>query len=110
MVGGLDSLLHSESIIEILQEIVGVKAKSETLGLLLEVPRRVVVSLHKEYRDRQDCLLHIIDQFLNGHRPRPTWRVIITALRHPLLNYCKLAVEIERKFSGMNTTNMFDCL
>ena len=99
-IGGLDSLLYGDDAIEILQEIVSIKAKYEIFGFLLKVPRVIICSLKDEYRDPQDCLLHIIDEFLNGDSPRPTWRVIITVLRHPLLNYCKLALQIERTFSG----------
>ena len=101
-VGSLDSIMDPDDATEILQEIVEVKDKSETFGHLLRVPRVLLYSFRQEYNDPQDHLLHVIDEFLKGVNPRPTWRVIIDALRHPLLKYYELAQEIENKHSGNN--------
>lgn len=77
-----------------------VKHRSEMLGHLLKVPRVLLHYLQQEYSDPQDHLLHVVDEFLKGVDPRPTWRAIIDALRHPLLRFHKLAQEIEKKYSG----------
>jgi hypothetical protein len=103
----LDSIMDPDDATEILQEIVEVKDKSETFGHLLRVPRVLLYSFRQEYNDPQDYLLHVIDEFLNGVNPRPTWRVIIDALRHPLLKYYELAREIESKHSG---NNFYPCI
>ena len=99
-IGGLDSVLDPNNAMDILQELAVVKAKSEVLGHLLRVPRVLLYSFRQEYTDPQNHLLHVIDEFLKGIDPRPTWRAIIGALRHPQLNYHKLAEEIEKKYSG----------
>lgn len=99
-VGDLDTVMDLNDAIDILQELDEVKADSEVLGHLLRVPRVLLYSFRQEYIDPQDHLLHVIDEFLKGVDPKPTWRVIIGALRHPQLRYRKLAEEIERKYSG----------
>ena len=86
--------------IRIVQELIEVKSKSDTLGRLLKVPRVVVNSIHQEYSDPQDRLLHIVDELLQQIDPLPTWKTIISALKHPLLNCHQLAQDIESKYSG----------
>ena len=92
--------MDPDDAIEILQELVDVKDKSEMLGHLLRVPRVLLYSFRQEYSDSQDHLLHVIDEFLKGIDPRPTWRVVINALRHPQLKFYKLVEVIEKKYSG----------
>ena len=97
-IGDLDTLLNLDDAIEIFDEIVDVKDKSENLGLLLELPLALRSSLQQQYSNPEVHLLHIIIEFLKIKEPKPTWRVIIDALTHPLLHYDELAQEIKRKY------------
>ena len=96
-IGGLDSRLYQDDAVEILQKLILVKDKYEIFGLLLKVPQ---LSPQRQHSDPQDGLLQVIDEFLKGTDPRPTWKVIINVLRHPLLQYHELAMKIERKYAG----------
>ena len=56
------------------------------LGLMLNLPLREVEAIFTKYSDPRDRLLHIIIAFLRQAEPRPTWRVIVGALRSPIVN------------------------
>jgi hypothetical protein len=47
------------------------------------------------YKQPKDRLLYVISAFLNGAEPRSTWRVIVDALRNPVVNLLALARKIE---------------
>lgn len=97
----MDATLNVEQSIEILQEIMEVKSKCDTFGRIFKLPSYLVNLIHHQYSDPQDRLLQVIEDLCRQIDPKPTWRNIIGALRHPLLQYYKLALEIERKFSGI---------
>ena len=48
-----------------------------------------------KYQDPKDRLYHIIIAFLSQAEPRPTWRVIVDALRSPVVNLTALAERVE---------------
>ena len=54
-----------------------------------------IEAIHMKYLDPRDRLLHIILAFLRQAEPRPTWRVIVDALRNPLVNRTVLAERVE---------------
>ena len=64
---------------------------------MLNVPKATVDSILKQYSNPEDQLFHVIDEFVNGIDPTPTWRVIANALRHPLIRMSSLAQKIEKK-------------
>ena len=65
------------------------------LGLKLDLPVREVEAIFTKYSDPRDRLLHIIIAFLRQAEPRPTWRVIVGALRNPIVNLPALARRVE---------------
>lgn len=94
--------MEPEDAIVILQEIIEVKAKYDIFSRLLKVPTWFI-----DYDSNdQDHLLQVIDEFLKQNYD-PTWRVIINALKHPLLNYHQLAKYIEEKYGGKDTHPCF---
>ena len=54
-----------------------------------------IEAIHEKYLDPRDRLLHIILAFLRRAEPRPTWRVIVDALRSPIVNLTALAERVE---------------
>ena len=64
------------------------------LGLKLKLPLHEVEAIYLEYSDPRERLLHVIIAFLRTE-PRPTWRVIVGALRNPLLSLQALAERIK---------------
>ena len=80
-------------------EILDVQMKSELFGRVLKLPATTVESIHQQYSSPQDRLFHIIDEFVKQVEPPPTWRVILEALRNPIISQHRLAQEIESKYS-----------
>ena len=80
---------------DILEEILDTKNKSYFLGLKLKVAQSEVEAIHKTYTDPSDHLLHIFIAFLKGVEPRPTWRVIVDALRSRAVKLPALAKRVE---------------
>ena len=75
------------------------------LGLMLNLPVREVEAIFTKYSDPCDRLLHIIIAFLRQAEPRPTWRVIVGALRSPIVNLTALARRVEAaQFPDLATT------
>ena len=65
------------------------------LGLGLNLRLHEVEAIHARYQDPRERLLHIIIAFLRQAEPRPTWRVIVEALRSPAVNLPALARRVE---------------
>ena len=62
---------------------------------MLNVRPRDVDAILIKYQDQKDRLYHIIIAFLGQAEPRPTWRVIVGALRSPVVNLTALAERVE---------------
>ena len=62
---------------------------------MLNVKPRDVEAILNKYQDPKDRLYHIILAFLGQAEPRPTWRVIVDALRSPVVNLTALARRVE---------------
>ena len=87
--------LHSDDVMEILEEILPAQNKSYNLGLKLKVPLHVVRAIHAKNQLAEDHLRDVLEEFLKRIQPRPTWRVIINALRSPTVNLSQLANAVE---------------
>ena len=83
---------------EICSDIIAAQTKSEQLGRVLKVPIHTVESIIQQYSKSEDRLFHVIDEFVKQIDPTPTWRVILEALRNPLVNLTRLAEDIEKKY------------
>ena len=68
--------------------------KSYVLGLKLKLSQHVVEAIHKELPS-DECLLQILIKFLQQAEPRPTWRVIVDALKSPVVGLTALARRVE---------------
>ena len=82
----------------IVVELLPVQTKSMQLGRLVGLPTATIdVILDQNKNDLEKQLFWIIEEFVKQTEPRPTWRVILNALRSPLLMKDHLACEIEGK-------------
>ena len=93
-----DRILNQEDVPKVVCEILGVQTKSKTFGRVLRLPKVTVNSIHLHQSDPQECLFDVLDEFVKQVEPPPTWRVILEALRHPLIGQHHLAQEIESKY------------
>ena len=80
---------------DIVEEILPAQNDSFELGLRLRLPHHEVEGIHSTHSDPRSRLLHVILAFLNQAKPRPTWRVIVDALRSPAVNLPRLADKLE---------------
>ena len=90
-----DETLTEDNAAEILEELLPAKNQSYVLGMKLKLPLHEVEAIHLKYSDPRDRLLHIIISFLRQAEPRPTWGVIVGALRNPIINLSALAMKVE---------------
>ena len=91
--------LHDADVPEIVEQMFEVRNKSERLGRALELPKDIVESITRgRDTDTGNQLFQIIDEFVRQVAPRPTWSVIVEALRKPTVWNHRLAREIEKKY------------
>ena len=90
-----NTTLEEKDLEKLLEELLPAQTRAKELGLKLKLPPYVVESTHKTYKEPQDHLYHILLEFLRQAEPRPTWRVIIDALRSPVVNLSRLAERME---------------
>ena len=95
-----DKTLDQRDVADVVREIIDVQTKSEILGRVLKLSKTKVGSIHHQRSDTQKCLIDVIDEFVTQLEPRPTWRVIVNALKNPLIGQTRLAEEIEKKLRG----------
>ena len=88
-------ILKDDDLAQVLRELLKAKNKAYELGLELKLPQYEVESIRDTHQDPQERLTRIIEKFLKQVSPEPTWRVIVDALRSPLVNHAQLAREIE---------------
>ena len=63
--------------------------------LKLGLSQHVVDGIHSKEMEPERYLLKVISEFLNEVGSRPTWRVIVDALRSPVVRQHQLANEVE---------------
>ena len=77
------------------EELLPAQTKSYELGLKLKLPQHVVEAIHSKDIPADQYLLRILIKFLQQVNPRPTWRVIVEALKAPAVNLPGLAMRVE---------------
>ena len=91
----MDETLRPDDAGEIFEKLLPAWNKPLELGLALNLPLSEVEAIHMQYINPRDCLLRIIIAFLKQMKPRPTWRVIVEALRSRVVNLPDLARRVE---------------
>ena len=90
----MDETLAESDAADILEELLSAQNQSYLLGMKLKLPLHEVEAIHLKYLDPRERLLHVIVTFLRQAEPRPTWRVIVEALRNPIVNLPALARRV----------------
>ena len=80
---------------KVLEELLPAQNHSHVLGLKLGLPLHDVEGIQSNYHDPRDRLLKVITEFLKKEQTGPTWRVIVDALRSPVVNLSALAKRVE---------------
>ena len=79
----------------IFEELLEAINQAYMLGLKMNLPSHELDAIRKTYPDPREFLLQVILAFLRQAEPRPTWRVIVDALRSPAVNLTALAKRVE---------------
>ena len=103
----LDMTLTPDDAVDVLEDLLQAQNESYVLGLKLKLPKREVDSIHSTYSKPRDRLLHVIIAFTNQTKPRPTWRVIVEALRNPVVNLPAVAERVEKVHCPEPTTTSY---
>ena len=90
-----DETLTPDDAVHILEEILPAKIHYYVISLLFNLPKHVVDGIHSKKMEPEESLLEVISEFLNQVGSRPTWRVIVDALRSPVVRLHQLANEVE---------------
>ena len=104
-----DLILTVDDAADILGELLPAQNQSFLLGLRLKLQFYEVETIQKEYKDPKDRLLQTIIAFLKRAEPKPTWRVIVDALKNPTLGLPALVKKLEAvHFPTTDTTRAQD--
>ena len=90
-----DETLTPDDAADVLEELLPAQTKSYELGLKFKLPQHVVEAIHAKDVTADQYLLRIFIKFLQQVNPRPTWRVIVEALKAPAVNLPALAARVE---------------
>ena len=91
----VDDTLTPDDAGKVARELIEAQTESFALGLELEVPLSEVEAIHQQYQRPRDRLVRVIIEFLKRAEPRPTWRVIVEALKSPAVKLPALATKVE---------------
>ena len=91
----VDETLTPDDAVGVFEKLLPAQNKSYVLGLKLELPQHVVEAIHSNNFPPERCLLQVLIKFLQQTEPRPTWRVLIEALKSRAVNLPALAKEVE---------------
>ena len=98
----LNKTLTHDDVTELTGRLLEISTKSVVFGRLLELPKATIDAIHLQYTDPQGRLFHLLDEFAKQVEPKPTWRVILGALRDPLMGEHSLAQSIEDSLSPLS--------
>ena len=90
-----DVTLTERDAMAIFEELLEAMNQAYVLGLKMNLPTHEVDAISAAYTNARDRLLQVILVFLRRAEPRPTWRVIVDALRSPAVNLTALAERVE---------------
>lgn len=93
----METTLRKDDVTTLAEKLFSVQSKAMTLGRILKVSTDHLA--HKQYTDPLECLIGVLDGFVKQIKPRPTWKVVLGALRSPLIGELGLAREIENSLS-----------
>ena len=91
----MDRTLNSNDLADILRKLLGLENKAQNLGRVLKLPTYTINNTPLPNPVNHAATSYIIDELLKQVEPRPTWRVILAALRDPLVGEAGLARDIE---------------
>ena len=89
---------------DFVEELWDVNYKSKILATVLKLPECTVDAIHEGQCVTRHPFTNVVMQFIK-HTPRPTWRIILDALRDPLISKPLLAESIEMNLHSTQPGN-----
>ena len=84
---------------DLLEETLSSSTKWYKIGLRLDVPVDKLDGIRREFSDQEDCLCEMLKEWLKGAAgTRPTWHVLVEALRSQTVGETQLADQLEMKY------------
>ena len=91
----MDETLTEGDVTYIFEALLPAMSQAHVLGLKLNLPSHEVEAICATFLNPQYRLLQVILAFLRRAEPRPTWRIIVDALKSPAVNLAALAKRME---------------
>lgn len=105
-----DETLTPNDAVHLLEELLSAQNQSYVLGLKLQLPLHIVEGICKDHLQPRDRLLQVLIEFTKQIDPRPTWRVIVEALKSPAVNLPRLGKIVEAVHFPQNKMGMYHVL
>ena len=87
------------SLKALLNELHPVRASWYNIGLELDIPHTALDCFEEKHLDQLDLMREVLKYwFKTAVNPRPTWEVVVTALRSHIVNECFVAEQLESKY------------
>ena len=87
------------SLKALLTELHPVRASWYNIGLHLDIPYTTLDCFMRNYTDPLDLMREMLKHWIKASvDPHPTWKVVVTALRSPLVNEKNVAAQLESKY------------
>ena len=98
----MDTTLTANDYNALYEDLFEVCDKPKALGILLNLPESTLDEILTKNSQADNCLIDILVTFVEQEDQRPTWRIVLDALRDPLINNPRLAERIEKRLSGVS--------
>ena len=89
--------MGSADLATVLSELFPCRAKCYDLGIQLRVDLGSLDSIKVQYTDPRDQLREVIKTWLTTSK-NPTWEVIVEALKSPIVEEGRLAMDLQQKY------------
>ena len=87
--------LTTKDLKDVLEAVAHVCAKWKLIGLQLGMPPEKLDEIKSEHKDPRNCFLEVLNEWLKGLDPEPTWEGLAKALRSKSVGEDALAGQIE---------------
>ena len=88
-------MLSTKDLKTVRKELFDAATKWYDIGLEVGLECSTLDNIKGMYQDNQDCLREMIKCFLKQVNPKPTWKIVVDALKDKAVNYGQLAEAIE---------------
>ena len=101
-------MLSSKDLRIVRNELFDAAMKWYDIGLEVGLECSTLDNIRDMYQDNKDCLREMIKCFLNQVNPRPSWKIVVDALRSKAVNFGQLAETIENSYYKPTGEKMVD--